>query len=309
METIDINEEAQILSKASVVAEANSSVTTENAPLMRPSNAGYPIFQQVWRLFVEPAFPSIVSSTDPAKRIKRIMNICSGHVFERAVEQLLLSTYPDHDVVQQQKLTYKHFSGSADFVLLNKDKGSLVIVECKSIGKPTKREIVSEKLLTDHWGYKTQLSIYTEAAVDTMTNDGIRLTSVTPLWYVWSRPSEKLFVVDASRGQTKVDTVLCAENAVGVYERLLVAKEAFNNGDLQTVAQIAVEELPFDKEYVNGYSRGCTPFHFSPFTEVFYDEEGYTKEASACSDILIEFLQIAKQNKPELFTELAKEIS
>lgn len=305
---LEQSEEAILLKQASEVATSNE-YTTENTPLMRPSNAGYPLFQQVWRLLIEPTFPAFSSSdTDYGKRLKRIMSICSGHVFERAIEKQLLETYPAHELVKQQKLTFKYFTGSADFVLLDKNSGSLVVVECKSVNKSTKREIVNEKLLVNNWGYKTQLSIYTEAAVEMCNQENIRLTSVVPMWYVWSRTAEKLFIVDASKGQTKVDTILCAEAAVGVYEELATIKQLFDDGELQKAAAMAVAELPYDKDFINGYCRGCTPFHFSPFTEVFFDSEGYCKPASECQEILIGFLQIAKANTPEIYTQLAKEI-
>lgn len=305
---LEQSEESILLKQASEVAISNEN-SGEEEPLMRPSNAGYPLFQHVWRLLIEPTFPAFSSSdTDYNKRLKRIMSICSGHVFERAVEKQLLDTYPTHGLVKQQKLTFKHFTGSADFVLLDINSGSLVVVECKSVNKSTKREIVNEKLLVNNWGYKTQLSIYTEAAVEMCIRDNIRLTSIVPMWYVWSRTAEKLFIVDASKGQTKVDTVFYAEAAASTYEKLATIKQLFDNGELQQAAALAVAELPFDKDFINGYCRGCTPFHFSPFTEVFFDSEGYCKSASECQEILMGFLQIAKANTPEIYTQLAKEI-
>lgn len=200
-----------------------------------------------------------------ASKLATAMSIGTGFLFERCLVPYLQAKYPTYTLVEQPKLQWREFQGTADFLLHNPITRHALIVDAKAFRSPTLREI-KERKLTDAWSYPTQLAIYHVACQEQMFD-----YEVDASWFVWSVPSAKLFVVPQDYGKSERLANAASVRALA-YTKV---QELLQEEDYRRAAEIASSgaEPLLAKGYFYGNICAATKFHYNPYADLFYPEQ------------------------------------
>jgi len=204
-------------------------------------------------------------ATDLSK-LATAMSIGTGFLFERCLVPYLQAKFPTYTLVEQPKLQWQEFSGTADYLLLDYKQKHGMVIDAKAFRSPTLREI-KERKLTDNWSYPTQLAIYHMAA----NQDFGDALEIDAYWYVWSVPSAKLFVVPQEYGKSERLANAASVRALA-YTKV---QELLQEGDYRRAAEIASSgaEPLLAKGYFYGNICAATKFHYNPYADLFYPEQ------------------------------------
>jgi hypothetical protein len=278
----------QILAEAAAEADEANNYNKATSPHIRCSRAGLPLIQQVvedkiisklphqennfWKAKEEDEF-SLLSPNQ--SQMKFEMAIAQGYLFERVVAWQLQQAFPKAFIQHNVDLEFEGLGGHCDFLVINEEEKQAIVIECKAIGAFSEKE-AREKVLSDNYGYFTQLSLY-QAAIHKQLPD----YEVRGEWRVWNK---------------RQDQALTIPYELPFREALKVANKASKKAELYERAcslfdQQKTDELihflfnfsdPFPpKKQTRAYYLGTCSFHFSPWCSLLLNEKGeFNKQAS-----------------------------
>lgn len=275
----------QILAEAAEGSESTSTSTS----VIRPSKAGAPLLVHVVEAFGKrlPQPPARDNKRDLEKVLASTMSTALGYLFENAVEDIISADFPreTYDLIKQPHLEFSSFVGTADYLAIKNDQSHAVVIDCKSFGCDTLREI-KERKLTDNWGYRTQLGIYAQAVRETYGID-----NVEGMWYAWSVPKRKLFRITLpAKEASKLAYEACLR--VDYFKEVL---ELVEQHKFREAAEVAVREPLLPKDYYFGNLCAATGFHYNPLSTLFYpdDNDGFPSEPEELVPIVEALLKAA----------------
>jgi hypothetical protein len=243
------------------------STSTNSASVVRPSKAGTVllalVLDHITPLLELPPSTRKPQESPELKQLKTNMACGLGFLYEQAVYPVLEAKFPGWRILEQPKLSWGSFHGTADYVLVSPDQTKVEVIDCKSLGVSTLRELNASKL-TDNWGYRTQLSIYTEAVKLLYP-----LATVTASWYIWAVLARKQFVVHLAPAEVPF-LAEAAENRVQDFKQVLAL---FEQQRFAEAAELANAEPLLPKEtFYGNYAASCG-FHYSPLASRFFHED------------------------------------
>lgn len=258
----------ELLEQAATDAKEAYEYNLNLKPHMRMSRAGYPLVSLLLEDFVIPMLPRIAPPYKTERQqtqydISRTMAQSTGYLFEQVIKQQLEKTL----IVKPQYLvSVASMKGSCDMITIDKEKNLVSVVECKALKYSTKQEATTKALCNDGaTSYTSQLALYKE---------GIRYAfpdyRVEAYWMLWCKASASFF---------KVPFLFSSEDIVNVIESKVRSynqfKAYFEARDLSNcVDYLRFDTLPLKEPFFSSFSASC-PFHFSPWSNVFLDKEGY----------------------------------
>jgi hypothetical protein len=278
----------QILAEAAEEASEANEFNKENAPTIRCSRAGLPLIQQIIEDKIIPKLPRIESNfwkakeNDPSSllssnqsQIKFEMAIAQGYLFERVIAWQLQQAFPNAEIKHNVPLSYKKLEGHCDFLVLNHKEKQAIIIECKAIGAFNEKE-VKEKVLSDNYGYFSQLSLY-QAAIKEQFPE----YEVKGEWRVWSKRQDQALLIPYEFPIK--EAIKVANSAVKKAELYDRASRLFEEQKIDELVSFLFnfsEAIP-DKKLTKAYYLSTCSFHFSPWSSLLLDEKGYYhKQAS-----------------------------
>ncbi len=212
--------------------------------------------------------PSGSKGTSSAlSRLATTVSIGTGFLFEKALVPYLREKFPTYTLVEQPKLSYASFSGTADYLLTNAVTSHAIVIDAKAFRADTLRDI-KERKLTDNWSYPTQLALYHVAAQEQL-GAGVQ---VDAFWYIWSVSKAKLFTVEQTYNKSEKLALLASRRA----DLYLGVKHALESGDYKAAASLACSnpsECLLPKGYFFGNVCAATKFHYNPYADLFFPEQ------------------------------------
>jgi hypothetical protein len=272
------------------------STSTNTASIVRPSKAGTVllalVLDHITPLLELPPISRKTQDSPELKQMKTNMACGLGFLYEQAVYPVLQAKFSGWSIIEQPKLSWGSFHGTADYVLVSPDQTKVVVVDCKSLGVATLRELNSSKL-TDNWGYRTQLSIYAEAVKLLYP-----LATVTASWYIWAVLARKQFVVHLAPDEVPL-LAEAAENRVQDFKQVL---SLFEQQRFAEAAELANSEPLLPKESYYGNFAAACGFHYSPLAHLFFHEEseGLPIDHDESVRVTQKLLQLAFDNRKDL---------
>lgn len=203
--------------------------------------------------------------TDLSK-LATAVSIGTGFLFERCLVPYLQAKFPTYTIVEQPKLQWREFQGTADFLLHNPTTKHALIIDAKAFRSDTLREI-KERKLTDNWSYPTQLALYHVACQEQMSD-----YEVDAFWYVWSVSKAKLFVVEQEYDKSE-RLAEKADSRVECYKAINILLERQQYAAAAELATNRSNECLLDKGYFFGNLCASTKFHYNPYADLFYPEQ------------------------------------
>lgn len=206
------------------------------------------------------------SKADSLKRLATTVSIGTGFLFEKALVPYLKEKFPTYTLVEQPKLSYDSFQGTADYLLVNLTTKHAIVIDAKAFRADTLKEI-KERKLTDNWSYPTQLALYHLAAQEQCGSE----VQVDAFWYIWSVSKAKLFAVEQAFEKSEG----LAHKAVKRVQNYQLVQSALATGDYKLAAEIACDnpnELLLPKGYFYGNICAACKFHYNPYADLFYPE-------------------------------------
>lgn len=209
--------------------------------------------------------PQVGGKATELSKLASAVSIGTGFLFERCLVPYLQTKFPAYTLVEQPKLQWKEFQGTADFLLHNPETKHALIIDAKAFRSDTLREI-KERKLTDNWSYPTQLALYHVACQEHMSD-----YEVDAFWYVWSVSKAKLFVVEQEFDKSE-RLAHKASVRVSSYKKV---QEHLEAGDYKAASQLACSGASplLDKGYFFGNLCASTKFHYNPYADLFYPEQ------------------------------------
>ena len=208
-----------------------------------------------------------VSSNSALSRLATTVSIGTGFLFEKALVPYLREKFPTYTLVEQPKLTYDSFSGTADYLLTNQEAKHAIVIDAKAFRADTLRDI-KERKLTDNWSYPTQLALYHVAAQEQLGEN----VEVDAFWYIWSVSKAKLYTVELDYSKSEKLAHL-AQKRVNLYLRV---SDALESGNYKAAAELACansSECLLPKGYFFGNVCAATKFHYNPYVDLFFPEQ------------------------------------
>lgn len=202
--------------------------------------------------------------TDLSK-LATAVSIGTGFLFERCLVPYLQAKFPTYTLVEQPKLQWREFQGTADFLLHNPETKHALIIDAKAFRSDTLREI-KERKLTDNWSYPTQLALYHVASQEQMPD-----YEVDAFWYVWSVSKAKLFVVEQEFDKSE-RLAFAADRRTLLYKKVQTLLESGSYKEAAKLATGNANECLLDKGYFFGNLCASTKFHYNCYSDLFYPE-------------------------------------
>lgn len=263
-----------ILQEAADDAKLAYEENLNRKPTMRASRAGQPLLVLAMEDFIIPKLPTIENSK-PAKLEKRVsqnISVSMGYLFEKALLKVMRDdpSYSNLELITQQKLDYKGITGTADLLVKDNEKGTIQVIECKSLNVEQKREAEETKLSVDNWGYLTQLALYHASA-----NELFPELTVKSAWKVYAKKSGMVFTVPL-----RVDWKQIVAKAVSRAEAYNTFRQAFEAKDIDGCLDVLLDyydPLPVKGYYYGRLAASCG-FHFNPWSNAILDEDGLLRE-------------------------------
>jgi hypothetical protein len=250
--------------------ELQPALPQDHEPPIRPSKSGYTLLSLVLEQLVLPKLPQPATTSGkratPAAKLASAMSIGTGYLFEKELVPYLQTLYPTYTLVEQPKLEWQAFRGTADYLLVDLERKHAFVVDAKAFRASTLREIKDRKL-TDNWSYPTQLALYHMAAQEQLGKD----VQVDSFWYIWSVPSAKLFVVEQPFNVSEK----LAKKAQRRLDLYAAVSEALAQGDFKKASEIACaqpSECLLPKGLFFGNLCASTRFHYNAYCDLFYPE-------------------------------------
>lgn len=242
-------------------------------PSMRASRAGQPLLVLAMEDFIIPKLPNIENSKPVRleKRVSQNISISMGYLFERALLKGMKEDpkFTDVEIITQQKFDYYGITGSADVIVRNEKKGTLEVLECKSLNVSKQEEAVDNKLSVDNWGYLTQLSLYHAAAQELWSDYKVKSN-----WKVYAKQSGYVFTVPLRFNKKIVEKALARAN---VYAAFRQAFEAKDQDQCLDILLDYYDPIPVKGFYYGRISPSCG-FHFNPWSSAILDNDGILAE-------------------------------
>jgi hypothetical protein len=252
-----------LLSKA-----ANGSGFNATSPsYIRPSKAGQPAVALALTHLVFSKLPQPNDHPTPLNQLLTNMSIGTGFLFEAAALPYLCHLYPDYGIEEQPLFEWESFSGRADYMLVSPDGTHVVVVDCKAFGIGTLREI-NERKLAPGWGYPTQLAIYGMGASNLYPQADIEL-----MWCCFASATRKVFNVNLAPNRV-VDLATSAQLRVVFVQTVDELAKAGKFAEAAHLLSSApyTEQLP-NKGNFYGNLCASSPFHYTPYADLFYPAE------------------------------------
>lgn len=288
---------ANMLAEASVSAAAGTIKANANkvqGTQIRASRIGLPLLQLVLEDLVLPdeRMESVLKNDiDPKPRVQlpTAMRIATGHLFEAAYHQELIARYGAANVLHNGELNCKtpqeiNISGTYDFLVLEPNVNKVTIHECKALNVYGIKD-AEDKLLTDNWGYLTQLALYTYAVQQMFPN-----AEVNAQWVVWCKKLEKMLVVPFPIELVNELVYLAGENAKA-YQGVLefIDRRCFTLASTLTIDMTV--ELPLKKQSKAGYWYNTCGLHYRAESSLFTEADGSMKPDNECVRALEKLMQ------------------
>lgn len=260
------------LTTAAAEAASSNEYNTDKEPGMRASRAGLPLLQLVMEDLVIPKLAPVTSNYKPDEFV-HTMRIATGYLFEQAVAAHLENAYPASagwHLYNQETFDIAGVSGHADFVLINTITKATIVIECKALKAYSVEEVKYQKLLTDNWGYLTQMVLYVEAVREQFPG-----YSVKGIWYVWIKQLEKHTKIVLPLTTSDRECILSEVQAkVKEYDTF---KQLVADGRLEKAAQFVFEHTTYlpEKTRSGGYWKGTCALHFNRYSELLVDNTGF----------------------------------
>lgn len=272
---MDFPDITSVLAKAAADANTAAEYNRDKQPTMRPSRAGLPLIQLVLEDLLIPKLPKITGNQPQWKTkadpFASVMRLANGYLFEKAVEQELLSIYEgtNAQVLTQEQLTLDGMVGSCDMLVVNHATKLALVIECKALKAYSVSEVKQQKLLCDNWGYLTQLVLYTIAVQQKYPD-----YEVIPWWYVWMKPLERHTKVALTYTQAEMQQIY--SDVLTKAQQYQEFKDNFSAGKLSYGVHKLLHntvELPH-KIQAEGYMKGSCSLHFDPYAQLFTKADG-----------------------------------
>jgi hypothetical protein len=250
----------------------------DRVPSFRMSTAGLPLLQQVLTNLVFPKLPEpfecVRNSSTLQKQVKREMAIGSGHLYSRVEGKRLLQEYPDYTYYSEKRLEWSGIHGTCDHLLVNDAYKRIVVVECKSLGVKSLTEAKETKLLTDNWGYLTQLCLYMQALVSAYPD-----YKIEGQWRVWAKGAERSFTHCMVWGESVQEVADRAGERHTDYQHCY---HYWSQADVNNLVRLLVDStcfdpLPLKNHYYGNLTASCA-LHFSPWSKALLDDDGIPYE-------------------------------
>lgn len=294
---------ASVLKRAAEDAQAAQDYNRDREPSIRPSRAGLPLIQLVLEDIVLPKLPKPPqqqwqSKADP---YAAIMRLSIGHLFEKTVEQLLLTQYygTSTQVVTQEVLSLGDMQGSCDILVIDHAQQWATVVECKALKAYSVAEVKDQKLLCDNWGYFTQLALYVLAVQQKYPR-----YQVTGCWYVWIKQLEKHMKLAFPLQGEELQQVLT--DVQTKTQQYLEFKRDFAEGKLSYACGKLLqrtEDLP-QKINGGGYMKGSSSIHFNRYCSLLTNADGTLLDNA--EDMMLLLTRAAYYGEGECLTEVIR---
>jgi len=245
----------------------------DKQPSFRASRAGIPLVQLVLEGLVFPSLPRLVPSQQTEahqrkRRFKSKMAIAVGHLYSKAIGESLVEEHPDCLIHSEVPLTYGDIAGNCDHLVLDHQQKTATVVECKALGGKTITEIKETKLLTDAWGYHTQLALYVTAVSKDYPD-----YQVEGQWRVWCKPMETSYTVKFTGDMTRLLKAAVSRSASYFEATMLYQEKRYTELAELLTTSLEYDPLPL-KGFLYGNRSASCAIHFNPWTAALFDDDG-----------------------------------